>query len=61
MTRYTFNQVRRYFTFTLDFMDTPVKYMDMYIAVARVPVQAITILKFAVPVVFKLRISKVYK
>ena len=31
-----------------------------YLAVARVPVPATTFLKFAVPVVFKIRISKVY-
>ena len=26
MTRYTFNQVRCFFTLSIDFMDTPVKY-----------------------------------
>ena len=28
MTRNTFNQVRCFFTFSIDFMDTPVKYMN---------------------------------
>ena len=28
--RYTFNQVRYFFTFSIDFLDTPVKYMNKF-------------------------------